>query len=447
MQLLSTVLAAALAVLPAVVQGASAFNGERTLVVLDDGTNQDDYSIFLGDLKERGLDLEFAEVKGEYDLQIDGENEYDNLVILPTKAKSLGAKLNTKRLLDFFNAGGNILALTSSDSSPESLREFLNELDIAVSPRGYKAVDHFHYDQDEAPLKHDVLSIEGKEFFQSNVIAPKKVLYRGGAAYLGNTNPHVVPLVHASKTAYAYDVSDDGLALTTPWASGTQLYLVAGFQGNNNARVAWSGSAEMFSDKFFANSGNREVAEDVSKWAFQEKNVLKVESAKHWSVNETAEWSTTSGHALYHVNQMVGYSVAISEWTGSAWGPYITDDVQMEFVMLDPYYRLTFGKPVEVTETAAVYAVEFKVPDQHGIFTFKTDYERPGLSFLKDHQTVTVRHTANDEWPRSWEITNSWIYLSSFVVVVIAWLWFVLFYLYTSKGGSEAEALEAKKNM
>lgn len=447
MQLLSTVFAA-LAVLPAAVYGAPAFNGERTLVVTDEGTNQADYSVFLSDLEERGFELDIVDIKkGEFELQIDGENEYDNLVILPTKVKSLGAKLNTLALLGFFNAGGNVLAVTSSDSSPESLREFLNELDIAVSPRSYRAVDHFNF-HPSANLKHDIITVEDQELFSNDkVVSPKKVLYRGGAAYLGNANPQVVPILHGSKTAYAYDSTDDSLTLTAPWVSGTQTYLIAGFQGLNNARVAWAGSADLFSNSFFEISDNRQVAEEISKWAFQEKGVLKVESAQHWPVNETEEWSTTSGHALYHVKEQIGYSIAISEWNGEAWVPYIADDIQLEFVMLDPYYRLTFDKPVELTETAAVYSVEFKVPDQHGIFTFKTDYERPGLSFLHDHKTVTVRHTANNEWPRSWEITNSWVYLSSFVVVVISWILFVIFYLYTSKGGAEATALKEKKDL
>ena len=445
---LSTVLAA-LAVVPAVVHGASAYDGDRTLVILDQGTNQAEYSIFLDDLKQRGLDLEIVDVKtGDYEIQVDGENEYDNLLIFPTKVKSLGPKLNAQRLLEFFNAGGNILALTSTDSSPESVREFLNELDIAISPRGYKAVDHFNYDKEQGPLTHDVLSIEG-EFSTPKVVAGnKKVLYKGGAAYLGNSNAHVVPILHGSSTGYAYDISDDGLTLTTPWASGTQMYLIAGFQGNNNARVGWVGSSDMFSNKFFeASADNREVAQEVSKWVFQEKGVLKIEYAKHEGVNETQEWSTTSGHALYHVNQLLSYSASVSEWTGEAWVPFVTDDLQMEFVMLDPYYRLTFGEPVAKTETGAVYEVEFKAPDQYGIFTFKLDYERPGFTFLRDHQVVTVRHTANDEWPRGWEITNSWVYMSSFATVLISWLLFVVFYLYSSKGGAEAEELKEKKDI
>lgn len=438
----------ALSVSSSVVLAASAYQKDRTLVIVDEGTNESKYDGFLKDLESRGFELDIENVKSdEFDLQVDGENEYDNLLILPTKAKSLGSKLNAQRLLKFFDKGGNILAITNSASSPESLREFLNELEISISPRGYKAVDHFNYNKDQGGVKHDVINakaIEGNSVVSSDL----QFLYKGGAAYLGNSNPHVVPIAHGSKTSYAYEVNDDSLALTTPWVSGSQTYLLAGFQGNNNARVAWSGSSALFSNEYFELAdSNREVARQVSQWAFQEKGILKIEYAEHEPVSESREWSTTSSHALYHVREIVSYTAAISEWDGESWKPYVADDLQMEFVMLDPYYRLNLGKPVKETETAAVYNVSFEVPDQHGIFTFKLDYFRSGKSFLQDHQTVTVRHRANDEWPRSWEITNSWVYLSSFVTVVACWLVFVVLYLYTSKGGKQSTVLKEKKSM
>lgn len=55
-------------------------------------------------------------------------------------------------------------------------------------------------------------------------------------------------------------------------------------------------------------------------------------------------------------------------------------------VMLDPYIRdnLTYkgyGK----------YRLDFKIPAQHGVFTFKFELARPGFHFLLDKRRVTVR--------------------------------------------------------
>ena len=81
-------------------------------------------------------------------------------------------------------------------------------------------------------------------------------------------------------------------------------------------------------------------------------------------------------------------------------------------------------------EDMSIFYVQFTIPDHHGMFTFELDYKRPGLSFLNDKRIVAVRHLANDEYKRSWEITNAWMYVASAGFVVIAWLVFVTIFLF-----------------
>lgn len=355
-------------------------------------------------------------------------------------------------LLEYFNAGGNILAITNESSSPESLFEFFKEFEINISPRGYRAIDHFEFSKTKSSARHDVLELsKSEEFVTKNVVsapsADKPLLYTGGGAYLGN-NPQIVPILRGSQTSYVYDNSDDSLTLTTPWASGSQSYFAAGFQGLNNARAVWVGGDSILKNEYIDDESiyNAEFAEEVTKWVFQEKSVIKSSFVHHEPAdNNTQSFSSyTSGFSLYKVNQEVRYTIGFQQWVGEEWVPFVTDDIQVEFVMLDPYYRLTLGEPIEVdSELGAIYSITFKIPDQYGIFTFKTNYQRPGLSNVENKNVVTVRHTANDEWPRSWEITNSWIYLSSFVIVVFAWGLFVIFYLYTDNGKPFSET--AKK--
>lgn len=37
------------------------------------------------------------------------------------------------------------------------------------------------------------------------------------------------------------------------------------------------------------------------------------------------------------------YSVEIYEWSGKAWEPYVTDDVQVQFYMMSPYVLKTLS--------------------------------------------------------------------------------------------------------
>lgn len=356
----------------------------------------------------------------------------------------MGPRLKTSKLLEYFNAGGNLLAITDSSSSPEALFEFFKELDINISPKGYKVVDHFSYSKAKSSSKHDLLELTSESHFVTPRVAGpdasgKPLYFSGGGAYLGN-NPSVVPILKGASTSYVYDPSDDALALTEPWtASGSQTYFAAGFQGLNNARAVWLGGDSLISNTYVQDKTayNAEFADAVVKWAFKESGVIKNTFVLHEPAdNNTIPYTSfTSGFPLYKINQNVKYTIGFQEWTGEKWVPYVADDIQVEFVMLNPYYRLTLGEPVsETPEGGAIYSVTLKLPDQHGIFTFKTDYKRPGLTFVETRNTVTVRHNANDEWPRSWEITNSWIYLTSFVTVVFTWCLFVIFFLYSDDG-------------
>jgi oligosaccharyltransferase complex subunit beta len=66
----------------------------------------------------------------------------------------------------------------------------------------------------------------------------------------------------------------------------------------------------------------------------------------------------------------------------------------MEFVMLDPYYRVSL-KP-----TPTKYELEFTLPDKYGVFQFKVDYRRPGYSFIHVAEKVTIRPYRHDEYER-----------------------------------------------
>lgn len=353
-------------------------------------------------------------------------------------------------MIQYFNAGGNILAITSDKSSPESLFEFFKELDINISPRGYKAVDHFGYSKSKSSGKHDVLELSQPARFASDRIvksSSKPLIYSGAGAYLGN-NPNTVPILRGAPSSYVYDSEDEALTLSTPWASGTQSSYAAAFQGLNNARAVWiGGGASVLDNEYLEDTSlyNAEFIDEISKWVFQEKGILRSTFVAHEPADNTTEKATsyTSGFSLYKVNQEVRYIIGVQEWVDDKWVPYVTDDIQVEFIMLDPYYRLTLGKPVaQTSKEGAIYTTTFKIPDQYGIFTFKTDYKRPGLSYFETSNVVTVRHTANDEWPRSWEITNSWIYLFSFISVVVAWIFFVIFYFYTENGVPFSDAVK-----
>jgi oligosaccharyltransferase complex subunit beta len=98
--------------------------------------------------------------------------------------------------------------------------------------------------------------------------------------------------------------------------------------------------------------------------------------------------------------------------------------------MLSPFHRLPL-KASRTTDDSTVYITTFKLPDQHGIFNFKVNYKRPFLSNVEEKDTVTVRHFAHDEWPRSWAISGAWPWIGGIAVTVVGWVVFVALWLWS----------------
>jgi oligosaccharyltransferase complex subunit beta len=98
--------------------------------------------------------------------------------------------------------------------------------------------------------------------------------------------------------------------------------------------------------------------------------------------------------------------------------------------MLSPFHRLALA-PLLTTADSTIFGVNFRTPDQHGIFNFRVNYKRPFLTNVDEKRTVTVRHFAHDEWPRSFVISGAWTWIAGIWVTVAGWLVFVGLWLYS----------------
>jgi len=391
-----------------------------------------------------------------------GERAYDHLLLLPVKSKGLGPSLTPKLLLDFINAGGNILlTLDTNHPTPSGLVSLLLELDIHLpTDRNSLVVDHFNFDTLSAAEKHDVVLVprpdalrpDIKNFFRGDGKGAEVIAFpRAMAQTLGNTSPLLTPLLRAPRTAYSYNPKDDVEGVEDPFAVGQQLSLITTMQARNSARFTVIGSAEMLEDTWFdgkvkrsvgmggvgkdakeVKTSNRAFAKEVTGWTFNEIGVLKVGKIEHY-LNEGGVKSNVSNPKIYRVKNDVTYEIELSEYSWDHWEPFNLpsgDVAQLEFSMLSPFHRLPL-KVATTTKTSTIYTASFKLPDQHGIFNFKVNYKRPFLSNIEEKNTVTVRHFAHDEWPRSWVISGAWPWIAGIGVTVTGWIAFVALWLWS----------------
>lgn len=364
-------------------------------------------------------------------LFLGGDNLYNHVVFLPSSKRAVAAKelVNKHNLLEFFNNGGNVLAVGSSTNSlPDQVRLFLNEAGIFPAPKNFAVASHFD----------KKVTLNSKNSADSLILSEvPEIDYDGTAALLSNSEL-VFPVIKAPKLSYCANPKDKYLTSEKTWSVGEQGFLAAAFQGLNNARGLWVGSIDL-------------LAEELVQWVFQQSGVLKLQFAHHYKTDEP----NVSNNTLYRIKDEVYYTIGVSELKNGKWVPFIPsrddDVIQLSFKMLDPYQRLNLtllgpGASREYGENdLSIFYVEFKLPDHHGMFTFDLDYKRDGLSFIEDKQIVAVRHLANDEFKRSWDISNSWLYVASAFFVVVAWFFFIVNFLFI--GNEKPEVKTVKKTV
>ncbi|OAA63903.1 Oligosaccharyl transferase complex, subunit Wbp1 [Cordyceps fumosorosea ARSEF 2679] len=422
--------------------------GSRLLVVLDDVADKAAYGKFFGDLAARGFDINYETPRSDklslFDL---GERKYDHLIFLPTKVKALGPNLTPNLLVDFVNAQGNIMVgLSSTTPTTNSIVSLLAELDISLpAERTGTVVDHFHYDAVSAPETHDVLVLDApaaregvKPYFALPGDAVLAVPHTAGHV-LGNSHL-LTPILRAPDTAYSYNPKEQAATVEPDelFAAGRQLALVSALQARNSARVSVL-AAEMLQDKWLdatvakvdgpkSKTENKEFARRISGWTFQEIGVLRVNDVEHRLVG-----SNEPNPSLYRIKNDVTYAISLSEYSWDKWVPFAIPDqdaLQLEFSMLSPFHRLSLA-PVGKTADAATYGVKFTTPDQHGIFNFLVNYKRPFLTSIEEKRTVSVRHMAHDEWPRSYAISGAWPWIAGIAATVSGFVAFSALWMYS----------------
>ncbi|KAL8954129.1 MAG: hypothetical protein Q9222_000011 [Ikaeria aurantiellina] len=434
--------------------------GARLLVVTEDSSEKEKYSQFWDDLEGRGYRLAFESPKNDkLSLFQHGERAFDHIILLPTKSKGLGPSLTPSLLLEFIKNNGNILLTLSADSPvPSGISSLLLELDIHLPPdRSSLVVDHFSYDTVSASEKHDVLLVPQPSSLRSDV----KSLFGGDgiiafpravAQELGGSSALLTPIVSAPETAYSFNPKEEGETVEEPFAVGSQISLVSSMQARNSARFSVLGSVEALENNWFdakvktqmgkeSKTSNREFANQLSAWTFMETGVLRVGKVEHYlstvpegkTGNDSVAQLGYLNPKIYRIKNDVTFNIELSEYSMNHLSPFTVppeDSLQMEFTMLSPFHRLNL-QPISQTLNSTIFSVTFRLPDQHGIFSFRVNYKRPFLTNVDVKREVTVRHFAHDEWPRSWMISAGWVWIAGIWVTIFGWVAFVAIWLWS----------------
>ena len=232
--------------------------------------------------------------------------------------------------------------------------------------------------------------------------------------------------------------------------AGEKAQLVTAVQARNNARILVSGSLDLFSNAFFRSKdsktgavvGNEVFCAELSKWVFAERGVLRFSDIRHHTAAGSPpdiilhekdrpdlphtlypDPELTRNSLVYRIKDDIIYSMKVEEFENGQWRPFSAEDMQMEFVMLDPYVRKTM-----VADDKGRFTARFTAPDDYGIFKFRVLYRRSGYSVLHAETKVSIRPFKHNEYER-FLFTALPYYCSAFSCMA-AFLVFSLFFLY-----------------
>lgn len=404
--------------------------GKKVLVVLENQRIKSTHSIYFNYLQERGFTVDFV---GAEDRNIKfkkyGEWLYDHLILFAPSAGDISG-ITSDDVLEFVDTGRNVIIAADSDLG-DFVREIASDCNVEFDEENTNVIDHLNYDTADYSGDHTLLvadSLADAPYIYKNINAP--ILFRGIGQDIEEDSELLHSVLSASSSSYSHSSKK---AVKEFHVAGKRTSLVTVLQARNNARVIFAGSLEMFSDKFFNSpverhtvdgkskkferSGNEDFAKQLTSWALQEKGVLRAKNAKTNRVNETV------APYAYTIKQEVEYSIEIEEWNGDKWVPFKANDVQLEYIMLDPYVRTNLkhnGK--------GKFYTSFILPDVYGVFTFKVEYNRKGLSNVNSIIRIPVRPFRHNEYERF--IDSAFPYYASAFSMMAGLFVFSWFFLY-----------------
>ena len=379
-------------------------------------------------------------------LQKYGEYLYQHLIIFAPSVEEFGGSISVEAIAQFIDDGGNVLVAASSTSG-EAIRDLASEVGFEIDEENAAVIDHLNYDSIVDAGDHTTIVASPKNLIDSEIIVGSKninpLLYRGTGILADRENPLVLPLLTADSTAYSY--VPDAPIKEYPHAIGKGTILLAALQARNNARIVFSGSLYFFSDeaimsqvkkvgdsKRHEKSGNLNVVDAVSKWVFKDAGEIRVKSVKHHKDGEK------EAPGSYTVTDLVVYTIEVEQLIDGQWKPFVASDIQLEFVRIDPFVRLTL-KGVG----GGKYEAKFKIPDVYGVYQFKIDYDRVGLTRLFSTTQVSVRPLQHTQYERF--IPCAYPYYASAFSMMFGVFVFSFIFLYF-KDKPEKSELEKKTN-
>lgn len=378
--------------------------GNSVLVIGDTPAVKDTHSLIIKALKSAGRAVTFKSGESKtLPLESDGEYLYDGVVLLAPRS-GLQSKLPVSQLITFVDSGRDLFVATSSGYSSFS-HKVAEALGIDLDSRDNEMVDFQHTVNDLGTKNQSFIRAGGwattpfaKEKTASDASA---VVFRGAGATLFKDNELVQPLIWGSGSSFGRPASRTRTPLSkVPRVAGSGSLLAAAVCTRAGSRGTWFGSIDALSDEIMqtAGGGHAEAMKRLVQWAVSDTGVLRVTRVAHGRVADGGA-KGEGGPADYRVKDVIEFMIQVEIWDGNSgkWVGFQTDDIQVEFIMMNPWVRTRLHL---TNASLGIYKAKIQVPDQIGVYKFKVEYVRRGVSPIFLEKVIPVRPYLHNEYER-----------------------------------------------
>ncbi|CAD7924041.1 unnamed protein product [Amoebophrya sp. A120] len=423
------------------------YSEPRTLVLAEDpDAARGQYSLLLTELLDRNHKIAYAPLNMKNTpLFAYGERIYEHVLLIPGTAsfpssavkppgyrstqKELEiqgqqrgkanptANLSVTEMLKFIDAGGNVLFF-GSKPSPD-MRKFANECGVDFH-KGSTAVWDFFSESGntiQGRIRPEASAVVGQFDADGNpqLQAGEDTVSFEGLSHSVASSQLTFNIVSGSGSAF---VTPDAGGKKEPIVVGEAVSLVSAMQARNSARVVFAGSDSLCADD---SEENANFCRELVKWTFRERGVLRMGNLHSHKVGENVQ------PYMYRVLDEITFNIDIEEYRDGTWRPFRRSDIQLEFVMLDPYLRMFLDPPAK-DGSSITYSKTFKSPDVYGVFKFKIDYARIGYNRLHVEDLAPVRNFKHNDYERF--IWCASPYYATCLLVPVSLLFFTAAFLY-----------------
>ncbi|KAK9173914.1 Oligosaccharyltransferase 48 kDa subunit beta family protein [Cryptosporidium meleagridis] len=409
------------------------------------------YSIFISNLVSAGHKITiktYNHYSQEQDLELFLYDEflYNNIIILDINNSDVHPSFPISyvpKILNFVDRGGNLMIFVDTiDDTNFNIGENKGVIRLAKECAGIEFLPQntrlFDVTTDGVGKPSKIFSknfIKSDAFFSPERFTKKGILYHGVGFFNSITRSElVIPILTACHTCISVNndiksrsINSFGNYISS--STGEEIGLIMALQGRNDARATFSSDGKLCSDETIKiNSENSEFCKDIFLWSFQQKGLIKIVDISHRKLNESFETIVDNYDETlnYTVEDVVRFSAKIYKFSNDKWENYNSEDIQLEFTMLDPYIR-TYLKQSEEESQSSSFSSTFKIPEVWGVYKFVINHKRIGYNTISYESITTVRNYRHDQNERF--SISAMPYYSAFILTIISFCYFTLLFI------------------